>query len=31
MDEYINGIKNKYGYSEELTNFLNQLIQCQKV
>lgn len=26
MDEYINGIKNKYGYSEELTNFLNQLI-----
>ena len=26
MDEYINGIKNKYGYSEELTNFLSQLI-----
>ncbi len=26
MEEYINGIKNKFGYSEELTNFLSQLI-----
>lgn len=26
MDEYVSGLKSKFGYSDELTNFLNQLI-----